>query len=139
MTIATVNAITNAITLGRQKRKFLSKAFSAGNAIAFQGKANISSVALFAKSFSFNMLSFTHKKQSNSLQVDFFSKLANNGKVTSNKCKKHFENNLCLYCRAEDHKLDSCPKKQTTVTSKDHSVLAATNFSTAISEKLLEK
>jgi len=84
--------------------------------MAFQGKANISFVALFAKSFSSNMLSSTHKKQSNSqqsnsLQVDFFSKLANNGKVTSNECKKHFENNLCLYCRAEDHKLDSCPKK----------------------------
>jgi len=45
--------------------------------------------------------------------VDLSSKLASNGKLTSDECKKYLENNLCLYYGAGDHKLDSCPKKQT--------------------------
>ena len=36
-------------------------------------------------------LSPTSKKQSNSLQVDLFSKLASNGKLTNNKHKKYFK------------------------------------------------
>jgi len=47
--------------------------------------------------------------------MDLFSKLANNSKLTSNKHKKCFKNNLCLYYKVEDYKLDSCPKKQTIV------------------------
>jgi len=43
--------------------------------------------------------------------MDFFFKLANNNKLTSDKPKKHLENNLYLYCSAGDHKLDSYPKK----------------------------
>ena len=66
-------------------------------------------------------------------EVDLSSKLASNGKLTSNKYKKHLKNNLCFYCSAEDHKLDSCPKKQTTVFSKSQSASAAA------SEKLSEK
>jgi len=36
--------------------------------------------------------------------VDLSSKLANNGKLTSDECKKHLENNLYLYCGTGDHK-----------------------------------
>ena len=68
-------------------------------------------MASSAKSSPSNVLFTASKKQSNSLQVDIFSKLANNGKLTSNKCKKCFKNNLYLYCRVENHKLDSCLKK----------------------------
>ena len=73
------------------------------------------------------------KKQPNSLWVDLFSKLASNGKLTNDEHKKHLENNLCLYYSAGNHKLDSCSKKQTIVTSKDH------DASAAASEKSLEK
>ena len=56
--------------------------------------------------------------------MDLSSKLASNGKLTSDKYKKHLKNKLCLYCGAEDHKLDSCSKKQTIVTSKGHNTSA---------------
>ena len=65
--------------------------------------------------------------------MDLFSKLANNGKLSSNKYKKCLENNLCLYCSIKDHKLDICPKKQTTVTLKGYSA------SETASKKLLER
>jgi len=107
--------------------------------MAFQNKVNISLSASFAKASSSNMLSPTLKKQSNFLQVNLFSKLANNSKLTSDKYKKYLEKNLYLYCSAENHKLDSYSKKQTTVTSKGCSTLVATNSPTAISKKLLEK
>jgi len=71
--------------------------------------------------------------------VNLSSKLANNGKLTSNECKKHLENNLYLYCGIEDHKLDSCPKKQTIVTPKGHSTLATADSLEAASEKSSEK
>ena len=71
--------------------------------------------------------------------MDFFSKLASNSKLTSDKHKKHLKNNLCLYCGAEDHKLDSCPKKQTTVTPKGHGTSAIADSLAATSEKPLEK
>jgi len=53
--------------------------------------------------------------------------------------KKYLENNLCLYCGAGDHKLNSCPKKQTTVSSKSHSVSATADTLAATSKKLLKK
>jgi len=65
--------------------------------------------------------------------VDLSSKLASNGKLTSDKHKKQLKNNLCLYCSVRDHKLDSYPKKQTMVTPKGHSTL------TTASEKPSEK
>ena len=71
--------------------------------------------------------------------MDLSSKLASNSKLTSDEYKKHLKNNLCLYCSAEDHKLDSCPKKQTTVSLKGCSVLATANTLAAASEKLSEK
>jgi len=88
------------------------KASTSGSAMASQSKANPSSVASSAKNLSSKPSpSSALKKQPNTLQVDLSSKLASNGKLTSDECKKHLENNLCLYCGAGDHKLDSCPKK----------------------------
>jgi len=79
--------------------------------MASQSKANPSPAALSAKNIpSKSSLSPAPKKQPNTPQVDLSSKLASNGKLTSNECKKHLKNNLCLYCDAGDHKLDSCPK-----------------------------
>jgi len=63
--------------------------------------------------------------------VDLSSKLASNGKLTSDECKKHLENNLCLYCGAGDHKLDSCPK--------GHSASATADTLAAASKKPSEK
>jgi len=71
--------------------------------------------------------------------VNLSSKLASNSKLTSDKHKKYLENNLCLYCGAEDHKLDFCPKKQTTVSSKGRGASATANTLAAASEKLSEK
>jgi len=65
--------------------------------------------------------------------VDLSSKLASNGKLTSDEHKKRLKNNLYLYCGAGDHKLDSCPKKQTMVSPKD------CGASATASEKPLEK
>ena len=101
------------------------KASISGPATAFQNKATSSLVASSTKnSSSKSSLFSTSMKQSNTLQVDLSSKLASNGKLTSDKHKKHLKNNLCLYCSAEDYKLDSCPKKQTIVSPKDHSTSA---------------
>jgi len=101
------------------------KASTSGSVMASQSKANLSSAALSAKNpFSKPPLSPATKKQPNTPWVDLSSKLASNGKLTSDKHKKHLENNLCLYCGAGDHKLNSCPKKQTTVSPKGHSALA---------------
>jgi len=58
--------------------------------------------------------------------MNLSSKLASNGKLTGDKHKKHFKNNLYLYCGVEDHKLDFCSKKQTIVTSKSCSISAIT-------------
>jgi len=116
------------------------KVFISRNAITSQNKVNSSLVASFTKQSLFkSSLSSASKKQSNSPQVDLSSKLASNGKLTSDKCKKHLKNNLCLYCGAKDYKLNFCSKKQTTVTPKGHSTLATTDPLTAASEKPLEK
>jgi len=71
--------------------------------------------------------------------MDLSSKLASNSKLTSDECKKHLKNNLCLYCSAGDHKLDFCPKKQTTVTPKGHGASATADILVAASKKPLEK
>ena len=110
------------------------KASISSTATASQNKANTSLVALFTKISSPKLsLSPAPKKQPNTPWVDLSSKLASNGKLTSDECKKCLENNLCLYCSAEDHKLDFCSKKQIIVTSKGYSA------STTASEKPLEK
>ena len=101
------------------------KASISGTVMAFQNKANTSLVASFTKTSSPKLfLSSTPKKQSNTPWVDLSSKLASNGKLTSDECKKCLKNNLCLYCGAEDHKLDFCSKKQTMVTPKGYSASA---------------
>ena len=108
--------------------------------MASQSKANLSLVASSAKNPSSKpSLSPTPKKQSNTPWVDLSSKLASNGKLTSDKCKKHLENNLCLYCGAGDHKLDSCPKKQTMVSPKGCGASATADTLAATSEKPSEK
>jgi len=71
--------------------------------------------------------------------VDFSSKLASNGKLTSDEYKKHLENNLYLYCSARDHKLDSSPKKQTMVSPKGCDTSATADTPAAASEKPSEK
>ena len=58
------------------------------------------------------------------LQVNLLSKLANNGKLTSNEYKKRVDNNLCIYYKTEDYKLDFCSKKQILITSKSYSIRA---------------
>ena len=108
--------------------------------MASQSKANPSLAASSTKNpSSKSSLSPTSKKQSNTLQVDLSSKLASNGKLTSNEYKKRLKNNLCLYCSVRDHKLDSCPKKQATVSPKGHSASATTDTLAAASKKPLEK
>jgi len=71
--------------------------------------------------------------------VDLSFKLASNGKLTSDKHKKCLKNNLCLYCGAEDHKLDSYSKKQTMVIPKGYSASATADTLVAASEKPSEK
>jgi len=71
--------------------------------------------------------------------VDLSSKLASNGKLTSDERKKHLENNLCLYCGAGDHKLDSCSKKQTMVSPKGRGASATADTPAAASKKPSEK
>ena len=116
------------------------KASTSGSVTASQSKANLSLVASSAKNPSSKPSpSPAPKKQSNTLWVDLSSKLASNGKLTSDKCKKCLENNLCLYCGAGDHKLDSCPKKQTTVSSKGCSASTTADTPVAASEKPSEK
>jgi len=116
------------------------KASTSGSGTASQSKANSSPAALPTKNSSSKpSLSPTPKKKPNTLRVDLSSKLASNGKLTSDERKKCLKNNLCLYCGAGDHKLDSCPKKQTTVSLKGHGASATTDTPAATSEKPLEK
>ena len=108
--------------------------------MASQNKANTPPVVPSTKNPSSKPFLFpTPKKQSNTLQVDLSSKLASNGKLTSDKHKKHLENNLCLYCSAGDHKLDFCLKKQTMVSPKGCGASATADTPAAASEKPLEK
>ena len=116
------------------------KASTSGPTMASQNKTNTSLVASSAKNPSSKLsLSPAPKKQSNTLWVDLSSKLASNGKLTSNKRKKYLKNNLCLYYSTGDHNLDFCPKKQTTVTPKSCDTSATANPLAATSEKPLEK
>ena len=108
--------------------------------MASQNKANSSPVASSAKSSSYKLPSSSApKKQPNTLWVDLSSKLASNSKLTSDEHKKCLKNNLCLHCGAGDYKLDSCPKKQTTVLPKGRSASATADTPTAASKKPLEK
>ena len=46
------------------------------------------------------------------LHIDLSDKLGRDGKLNSNERKRHIDNNLCLYYRSKDHKVDGCPRKQ---------------------------
>jgi len=116
------------------------KAFTSSSVTASQSKTNTLLVASSAKNLlSKSSLSLAPKKQPNTPQVDLSSKLASNGKLTSDEHKKHLENNLCIYCSAGDHKLDSCPKKQTTVSPKGHGASVTADTLAAASKKSSEK
>ena len=116
------------------------KASTSGSVTASQSKANPSLAVSSTKNISSKLSpSSAPKKQLNTPQVDLSSKLASNGKLTSDEHKKCLENNLCLYCGAGDHKLDSCPKKQTMVSPKGRSVSATADTPAAASEKPSEK
>jgi len=116
------------------------KASTSGSVTASQNKANPSLVASSAKNPSSKPSpSPAPKKQPNTPWVDLSFKLASNGKLTSDERKKCLENNLCLYCSARDHKLDSCPKKQTTVSPKGRGASATADTPAAASEKPSEK
>jgi len=92
------------------------KASISSIAMASQNKENTSpAVSSTKNSLSKSSPSSAPKKQPNIPQVDLSSKLASNGKLTSDECKKHLKNNLYLYCGVGDHKLNSCSKKQTMV------------------------
>jgi len=108
--------------------------------MASQNKANPSLAASFTKNSSLkSSLSSAPKKQPNTPWVDFSSKLASNGKMTSDEYKKHLKNNLCLYYSVGDHKLDSCPKKQTMVSPKSRSASVTADTLAAAFEKPSEK
>ena len=112
------------------------KASTSSSVMTSQSKANPSPVASSAKNPSSKPFpSSAPKKQPNTPWVDLSSKLASNGKLTSDKCKKHLENNLCLYCSTGDHKLDFCSKKQTTVSPKGRGASATADTLAAASEK----
>jgi len=100
--------------------------------MASQSKANPSLAASPTKNSSSKPSpSPAPKKQPNTPWVDLSSKLASNGKLTSNERKKCLENNLCIYCGAGDHKLDSCPKGR--------GASATADTPAAVSEKPSEK
>ena len=116
------------------------KASTSSSVMASQSKVNLSLAASSTKNPSSKPSpSPAPKKQPNTPWVDLSSKLASNGKLTSDERKKHLENNLCLYCGTGDHKLDSCPKKQTTVSPKGHGASATADTPAAASEKPSEK
>jgi len=101
------------------------KAFTSDHTTASQNKANLSPAASSAKTSSCKPSpSPASKKQLNFPWMDLSSKLANNGKLTSDEHKKYLKNNLCLYCGAGDYKLNFCSKKQIMVTPKGCSASA---------------
>ena len=116
------------------------KVFTSSSVTVSQSKANIPLAVSSAKNLaSKSSPSPAPKKQPNTLWVDLSSKLASNGKLTSDEHKKRLKNNLYLYCSAEDHKLDSCPKKQTMVSPKGRGASVTADTPAAVSEKPLEK
>ena len=114
------------------------KASISGSVTASQNKANPSPAASSAKNTS-SKPSPSPAPKPNAPRVDLSSKLASNGKLTSDERKKHLENNLCLYCGAGDYKLHSCPKKQTMVSPKGRGASATADTPAAASKKPSEK
>jgi len=42
---------------------------------------------------------------------DLTNKLGKDGKLTADECKRHLDNNVCMFCRGPGHFADNCPKK----------------------------
>jgi len=51
-------------------------------------------------------------KPSTAPRVDLSDKLGKNGKLTPQECKRHEDNNLCLFCGHAGHMAAECRKKQ---------------------------
>jgi len=52
----------------------------------------------------------TSNQSSSSSRLDLTNKLGK-GKLTTDKCKRCLENNLCMFCGGTGHFVDNCPKK----------------------------
>jgi len=78
--------------------------------------------------------SITKSPSPSTPHVDLFNKLGRDGKLNSNECKYYVNNNLCLYYRSKDHKIDRCPRKQPIRAQ----LTALEEQETPLSENLLE-
>jgi len=56
--------------------------------------------------------SITKSLSPSTLHVDLSDKLGRDGKLNGNEYKYCIDNNLFLYYRSKDHKVDRCPRKQ---------------------------
>jgi len=68
------------------------------------------------------------------LHVDLSNKLGRDGKLNSNEHKHRIDNNLCLYYRSKDHKVDGYFRKQLVRAQ----LTALKEQETPLSENLLE-
>jgi len=53
----------------------------------------------------------TSNQSSSSSRPDLTNKLGKDGKLTADECKRHLDNNLCMFCEGTGHFTDNCPKK----------------------------
>jgi len=53
----------------------------------------------------------TSNQSSSGSRPDLTNKLGKDGKLTTDECKRHLDNNLCMFCRGTGHFTDNCPKK----------------------------
>jgi len=53
----------------------------------------------------------TSNQSSSGSRPDLTNKLGKDGKLTADECKRHLENNLCMFCGGTSHFADNCPKK----------------------------
>ena len=56
--------------------------------------------------------SITKSPSLSTLCVNLSDKLGRDGKLNGNEHKCRIDNNLCLYCRLKEHKIDGCSRKQ---------------------------
>jgi len=59
-----------------------------------------------------NSLKPSRSPSPSTLHVDLSDKLGRDSKLNGNERKHCIDNNLFLYCRLKDHKVDGCPRKQ---------------------------